>query len=127
MTDLFILLLMIFLHVVDDYYFQGILAKMKQKTFWQENAPEPMYRYDYLWALLMHAFSWTFMVMLPIMFLNNFVLDSEFLLYFIFNLMIHAQTDDLKANARKINLWQDQMIHMLQILMIFIRYVVFGG
>ena len=127
MTDLFILLLMIFLHVVDDYYSQGILAKMKQKTFWQENAPEPMYRYDYLWALLMHAFSWTFMVMLPIMFLNNFVLDSEFLLYFIFNLMIHAQTDDQKANARKINLWQDQMIHMLQILMIFIRYVVFGG
>ena len=127
MNNTFILLLMIFLHIADDYYFQGILAKMKQKSFWQENAPELMYRYDYLWALIMHAFSWTFMVMLPVMFLNNFVLDAEFLLYFIFHLMLHAQTDDLKANARKINLWQDQMIHMLQILMIFTRYVIFGG
>lgn len=100
---------------------------MKQKTFWQENAPEQMYRYDYLWALIMHAFSWTFMVMLPVMFINNFVLDAEFLLYFIFHLMLHAQTDDLKANARKINLWQDQMIHMLQIAVILTRYVIFGG
>lgn len=105
MNNIFILFLMISLHIADDYYFQGILAQMKQKTFWQENAPEPMYRYDYLWALIMHAFSWTFMVMLPIMFINNFVLDAEFLLYFIFHLMLHAQTDDLKANARKINLW----------------------
>ena len=127
MNNIFILFLMIFLHIADDYYFQGILAQMKQKTFWQENAPEPMYRYDYLWALIMHAFSWTFMVMLPVMIINNFVLDAEFLLYFIFHLMLHAQTDDLKANARKINLWQDQMIHMLQILMIFTRYVIFGG
>ena len=127
MNNIFILFLMIFLHIADDYYFQGILAQMKQKTFWQENSPEPMYRYDYLWALIMHAFSWTFMVMLPVMFINNFVLDAEFLLYFIFHLMLHAQTDDLKANARKINLWQDQMIHMLQILMIFTRYVIFGG
>lgn len=127
MNNIFILFLMIFLHIADDYYFQGILAQMKQKTFWQENAPEPMYRYDYLWALIMHAFSWTFMVMLPVMLINNFVLDAEFLLYFIFHLMLHAQTDDLKANARKINLWQDQMIHMLQILMIFTRYVIFGG
>lgn len=127
MNNIFILFLMIFLHIADDYYFQGILAQMKQKTFWQENAPEPMYRYDYLWALIMHAFSWTFMVMLPVIFINNFNLDAEFLLYFIFHLMLHAQTDDLKANARKINLWQDQMIHMLQILMIFTRYVIFGG
>lgn len=127
MNNIFILFLMIFLHIADDYYFQGILAQMKQKTFWQENSPEPMYRYDYLWALIMHAFSWTFMVMLPVMFINNFILDAEFLLYFIFHLMLHAQTDDLKANARKINLWQDQMIHMLQILMIFTRYVIFGG
>lgn len=127
MNNIFILFLMIFLHIADDYYFQGILAQMKQKTFWQENAPEPMYRYDYLWALIMHAFSWTFMVMLPVMFINNFNLDAEFLLYFIFHLVLHAQTDDLKANARKINLWQDQIIHMLQILMIFTRYVIFGG
>lgn len=31
MSKIFILALMIFCHIVDDYYLQGILAQMKQK------------------------------------------------------------------------------------------------
>ena len=27
------------MHIVDDYYLQGILAKMKQKSWWKEVAP----------------------------------------------------------------------------------------
>lgn len=57
---------MLFCHIVDDYYLQGILASMKQKKWWQENAPDKLYEYDYLIALLMHGFSWAFMIMLPI-------------------------------------------------------------
>lgn len=29
-----LLLLMIFAHIIDDYYLQGILAHMKQKVWW---------------------------------------------------------------------------------------------
>ena len=61
-----ILLTMIFLHIVDDYYLQGILAQMKQKKFWKEQAPDEKYKYDYIWALIMHGFSWAFMIMLPL-------------------------------------------------------------
>ena len=57
---------MIFLHVVDDYYLQGILAQLKQKSWWEKNAPDPLYKNDYKVALVTHAFSWTFMIMLPI-------------------------------------------------------------
>ena len=32
MSNIFILLFMIMMHIVDDYYLQGILAKMKQKV-----------------------------------------------------------------------------------------------
>ena len=34
MIEIFMLLFMVFLHIVDDYYLQGILASMKQKQWW---------------------------------------------------------------------------------------------
>ena len=36
---------------------------------------------------------------------------------FAVNLIIHAVIDDLKANRRKLNLWEDQIIHIIQIVM----------
>lgn len=115
MSTIFIVLLMIFCHIVDDYYLQGWLASAKQKKYWQENAPDRMYKYDYIWALIMHSFSWAFMIMLPIAFIKGFDLGVTFLIVFILNLSIHAIVDDLKANKRKINLWIDQLIHIWQI------------
>ena len=115
MNNCFLLLLMIFLHIVDDYYLQGILASMKQKEWWHKAAPEKMYRYDYIVALIMHGFSWAFMIMLPIAVALSFNISWFFLVYFLLNVFVHALVDDLKANRKKINLWQDQLIHMWQI------------
>lgn len=115
MDKMFTLLLMIFCHIVDDYYLQGWLASAKQKKYWQENAPEKLYKYDYIWALIMHSFSWAFMIMLPIAYGLSFNINIAFLIAFVVNVTIHAITDDLKANKRKINLWEDQIIHLIQI------------
>lgn len=115
MNNIFIVLLMIFFHIVDDYYLQGWLASAKQKKYWQENAPEFLYKYDYIWALIMHSFSWNFMIMLPIAYIQHFNISLLFLIMFSVNLVIHALVDDLKANKRKINLWADQLIHIWQI------------
>lgn len=88
-------LIMIFLHIVDDYYLQGILAKMKQKKWWEKNYPDEKYSFDYLVGLFMHAFSWTFMIMLPAM------LNGYFPIWlFGLNVIIHATVDDLKANKK---------------------------
>lgn len=106
---------MIFCHIVDDYYLQGWLASAKQKKYWSENAPDKMYRFDYIWALIMHSFSWAFMIMLPIAFTRQFKADITFLVMFLVNITIHAVVDDLKANKRKINLWVDQLIHIWQV------------
>lgn len=57
MNDLFILIFMIFCHIIDDYFLQGILASMKQKVWWKENYPDKIYSKDYLMALFMHSFS----------------------------------------------------------------------
>ena len=116
MKEMFIVLMMIFCHIVDDYYLQGWLASAKQKKYWEENAPDKMYKHDYIWALIMHSFSWTFMIMLPIVFVNSFKLNVSFLIVFILNMITHAVVDDLKANKFKINLIIDQTIHLAQII-----------
>lgn len=114
---LFILLSMIFCHVVDDYYLQGILASMKQKSWWQLNAPDKMYCHDYIVALIMHAFSWAFMIMLPLAIYTKFVLDVKFMTLFVINWLCHAIMDDMKANKKMCNLIEDQAFHMMQIIL----------
>ena len=114
--NIFILLSMIFLHIIDDYKLQGILASMKQKKWWQEQKEyKDLYKNDYLMALAMHSFSWTFMIMLPIAFSLNFNI-GYWLLAYIANWRVHAFVDDLKANKFKINLITDQLIHLGQII-----------
>lgn len=115
MSNLFVILWMIFFHIVDDYYLQGWLASAKQKSYWKENAPDEKYKHDYIWALIMHSFSWAFMIMLPIAYAQQFNIGFEFLILFVVNVVIHAFTDNAKANWKLINLWQDQLVHLLQI------------
>ena len=113
---MFTVLSMIFCHVIDDYGLQGILAQLKQKSYWRKDRQyKPLYRYDYICALIMHSFSWSFMIMLPIALKMSFNIGIDFLICIIINTVIHAITDNFKANKFRINLWTDQLIHMLQI------------
>lgn len=120
MNNVFIILAMIFCHIVDDYYLQGCLASMKQKKWWQENAPQKLYKYDYIVALIMHSMSWSFMIMLPIAISVNFNVSTLFAIIFVGNTIIHAVVDDLKANKLKINLIVDQSVHILQIIITYV-------
>ena len=115
MSNVFIVLCMIFCHVIADYNLQGWLASAKQKSYWEKNAPDQMYKHDYICALIMHSFSWTFMIMLPLMYVVDFKVNPFLLFMFISNVLMHAITDDFKANKKVLNLWQDQSIHMYQI------------
>lgn len=123
MNTAFTLLLMIFLHIVDDYYLQGVLANMKQKQWWQDNAPALLYRYDYIVALMMHSMSWAFMIMLPIAIKMSFDVGELFVGAWIVNAIIHGVVDDLKANKHKINLIQDQSTHIVQIVLTAIIFM----
>ena len=114
----FILLCMFFLHIVDDYYLQGVLAKMKQRQWWLDNAPKRMYRHDYRMALCEHAFSWTFMIMLTPMVYHIYCNDIRiwYIILYVINTIIHMYIDNLKANKYSINLIKDQSIHFIQII-----------
>lgn len=124
MGIIFILVLMIFMHIVDDYYLQGWLASAKQKKWWEENAPQKLYRNDYIMALIMHSFSWAFMIMLPIAIDRQFAVTWIYAVALIVNATVHGIVDNLKANKLKINLIQDQSIHIVQIVLTFIVYLV---
>ena len=122
--NVFILLTMIFLHIIDDYKLQGILASMKQKKWWREQKEyKELYKHDYIMALVEHSFSWTFMIMLPIAFHLQFQLDTIFLILFAINVFIHARVDNEKANKFTINLITDQLIHLAQIVITWLILV----
>ena len=108
MIKLIVLLSMMFLHIVDDFKFQGILSSMKQKSWWKKNYPDKRYRYDYVISLIIHAFSWDFIM---------------FICIFVCNWIIHALVDNMKANLKIINLVQDQVIHLYQIFFTFLIFM----
>lgn len=126
---IFILMAMLFCHIVDDYYLQGWLANGKQRKWWEQNAPQDLYKKDYLMALGMHSFSWAFMIMLPLVissYVMNIKLGCLYLGLMVFNTIIHGLVDNLKANKFKINLIQDQTIHIMQIFITFFIYILFA-
>lgn len=117
MKFIMVLFAMLFLHVVDDFYLQGILANLKQKKWWRDNYNYRLYQNDYIAALVIHSFSWSFMIHLPVVVANYEHLQTGvFLAVFAINMFVHGIVDDLKANKLKINLITDQFIHFCQII-----------
>ena len=117
-----LLFAMIFCHIVDDYYLQGILAQLKQRDWWKKNYPDSGYRFDYIIALIEHAFSWSFMVLLPplyLMIVNNHIVAWQYIYTFMLLMIPHALIDHLKANLKSINLFGDQLFHILQIVIVW--------
>lgn len=115
---LFILLSMIFCHIVDDFYLQGILAQLKQKQWWKDNYPNKMYESDWIISLIIHSFSWSFMTMLPIAIYYIVYNMDNWNTYFVFvimNVVGHAIIDHIKANKLQISLTTDQLLHLIQI------------
>ena len=96
---------------------------MKQKEWWKkQDGYEEMYKYDYIVALIMHSFSWVFMMMLPIAIATRFNVGLIYYIGVLVNAVIHCFVDDLKANKKKISLMDDQLLHMMQILATYILF-----
>lgn len=116
------LVLMLLGHLVSDYTLQGWLADGKQKSWWRkmfggregrEDAVPNKYKYDYVAALYCHSLYWSIFICAP------FYASSWFLVAVILNTNVHAIIDNEKANVMSINLIQDQLLHLVQILLTF--------
>lgn len=120
---------MIYMHIIDDYYLQGILSKLKRYKYWINlEGFDKKYGNDYKVALIVHGLSWSISVMIPILIYRwNQITDFWALLFgaiLLANALIHSYIDNLKANEMLINLWQDQLFHLIQIICIFILFMI---
>lgn len=111
----YVFLIMILLHIIDDFVLQPIcLSKLKQKSFWEHYVKDDeKYKFDYKVALVIHALSWAIMIHLPLMVIG--VGEYSILLSVILNTIIHAWIDDEKANKLNITLFEDQIMHLIQV------------
>ena len=127
MSNIFVLIAMLFMHVLDDYVLQApCLCNLKQRDFWKKNAPDKQYKKDYIVALIMHSISWSFMIMLPCALVLDFKVGFGFAYFFVLNTAMHTFIDHLKANVKVINLWIDQICHMIQIAGTFAIFAIGG-
>lgn len=124
-------LLSILCHIIDDFVLQPIcLSKLKQKFWWikecnSNNISISKYRNDYKMALLIHSMSWSIAILLPYIFfisIHSIIIFSLFLT----NTIVHFIVDDNKANKFKLNLIEDQIIHLIQIILTFIIVILFA-
>jgi len=124
---MFVLFIMIFAHIIDDFKLQGIMADMKCRLWWYNtiNTLEhgEIYKYDYIVPLILHGFQWSMMV--HSVFLLSVSMRDNPILYIsiIINGLVHSFIDNLKANEFKINLIQDQLLHLIQIIVIYLILV----
>jgi len=127
------------LHLIADYNLQGILADLKQKSWWKKKVKEVFgkkppntsfppgtetegyiilptwYDNDWIAGLLCHALMWSLVTYLPIMFLVGHFWFSGII---IVNTLIHALIDHSKCNKLgTLNLCQDQVLHLHQIIL----------
>jgi len=127
MGKILLLIAMLYAHIVDDYYHQGILASMKQKQWWEENAPDELYKRDYIVALIEHAFSWSVAIHIPAivyMYLTGCTVHPFlFVVLFVGEWLIHAIVDDAKANDHTISLVTDQIIHIFQVIGAWVVFI----
>lgn len=117
---------MIFMHYIGDYIIQtDFISKSKNSNFWKDK--EKMYKYDYIPILFFHSFSWSFCIHIPLIWLlTTGVYDKTdtfiVAISIIINAFIHMIIDNLKANVGTINLIIDQIIHIFQIIVVFIIF-----
>lgn len=105
-------IVMVLMHLVADYTLQGWLASGKQVSWWRDLVKDskwPKYRHDYIVALVCHSLYWSILVCLPLFSCWFFAAVVAA------NTAVHAVVDDLKANRGKLNLVQDQAMHLAQI------------
>ena len=127
MKTFFLFICCLWCHIIDDYFLQGCLANLKQKSWWQHQLKHhreldrQQYKYDYIMALAMHAMSWSFSIMIPLIIVTP-TMYLFFCWMFFANAIIHAFVDDDKANRHKINLVEDQIVHVMQIVMVVVLW-----
>ena len=130
-----VIAIMVFAHIIEDFHIQGILAKMKQRDWWYDQYAEVSHKHpdadmsdimdkygsDFQVALIVHGFEWAFIVGIPLMLMYGLTLGGFCAMMLMAS--IHCMIDDQKCNAFRINLIIDQALHLVQIIIYYLMWV----
>lgn len=126
MDDVFLLFSMMFAHIVADFNLQGVLADMKQAGWWDKSVPakyRSMVKYDWIVALVIHGFAWSFCMCLPYYLVPGITDFSMLNQMIVINAVLHSVIDAIKCYFCKFNLVQDQMFHLIQVIGTWLVFV----
>lgn len=119
-----ILIAVLFLHVMADFRWQGIMAEMKSQDWWKkQKGYYDKYKNDYIPPLFWHSFHWSCCILLPYLVISQLMhyalgtVMPSLLVALVANTLVHMFIDHQKANCKSINLVQDQLLHILQMLL----------
>lgn len=130
MNYVILFFIMFWLHLIDDFHLQGLLGDLKQKSWWEKNYPNKLYKYDWEFALFEHSFSWSFTTHIPLLIISLYSYYANRYCYalwvyvwcIVFNTVFHMIIDNNKANKLEISLSTDQMLHIAQIVISLTMY-----
>lgn len=143
---IFILFLMLLMHYIEDFHLQGCLANLKQKKWWEKQMSNndmhshyalehSIYKNDYKMSLFAHSIENALFVMLPLI-VDTLISEytnhvQNIWILFVPSIILicvsHYFIDDSKANKMKINLVQDQLLHLGFIVFIFLCHFLIIG
>jgi len=118
--------LMLLLHFIADYTLQGCLADLKQRKWWRDKIKSDevwdKYKDDYKIALLSHGMYWSLIVCLPLLMAGGWVYSVNAAVHG----LVHTGIDDMKANRLSINLKEDQLLHVVQLVLIWTAWLIYA-
>lgn len=141
--EAFIFIVMVLFHILEDFHLQGILASMKQKSWWQSECNKlgikyesSKYKHDHIISLCIHALENSIFITLPLIIdglittfttnLNNSLFIGWAFIIFA-NTVVHAFIDNFKCNNKGISLIIDQLLHFIFIILFFSLYEKYLG
>ena len=130
MKYIILFFVMFWLHLIDDFRLQGLIGNLKQKSWWEKNYRNKLYKDDWEFALFEHSFSWSFTTHIPLLIISLYSYYANRYLYalwlyvwcIVFNTLLHMIIDNSKANKQEISLSTDQIFHIAQIVISFMMY-----
>ena len=87
------------------------------------------YKNDYIPPLFWHSFHWSCCILLPYLVISQLMhyalgtVMPSFLVALAANTLVHMFIDHQKANCKSINLVQDQLLHILQMLLTHVCFI----
>ena len=139
----FIFIAMVLFHILEDFHLQGILASMKQKSWWQSECNKlgikyesSKYKHDHIISLYIHSLENSIFITLPLIIdgliatltinpNNSLFIGWAFIIFA--NTVVHAFIDNFKCNNKGISLIIDQLLHFIFIILFFSLYEKYLG